>query len=379
MTWRRVYDAERDHRVKLYENQKADEKQDESPADVEKLQAEVAELQRQLADSEAVKEAPRHTGRKVAVALLVLLGCILLAVANLTFWLRGTALNTNRWVAAVGPLSQNPVIADAVSDLVVKQLSAAVDLEGAAGEILPPEFSGFSGPLALVLGDLVADAVSTIVQSDQFHEVWLAVNHTAHRILVGVLRGDGSLLSVSEGQVTVDLSDMFGFVQQTLGLGDLDLFGEADAGKLVLFSNENLAALQRAVALLDTVGLVLPLLAIAALVIAWLVSLWRRSTLLWIGVGVAVAMALSLVLYVLARPMALASVLDPYFRAIAGEIWKTVVRGLYIQSIFLLVVGVLIALGAWLAGSHPRAVATRSTFQGWWNNLKKRGAAEEQA
>ena len=85
-----------------------------------------------MADSEAGKEAPHHTGRKVAVALLVLLGCVLLAVANLTFWVRGTVLNTNRSVAAVGPLIQNPVIADAVSDLVVQQLSAAVDLEGAA-------------------------------------------------------------------------------------------------------------------------------------------------------------------------------------------------------------------------------------------------------
>ena len=332
-----------------------------------------------MADSEAGKEAPRHTGRKVAVALLVLLGCILLAVANLGFWLRGTALNTNGWVAAVGPLSQNPVIADAVADLVVQALTASVDLEGVARQVLPPESSGFSVPLARVLKDLGADAVSTIVQSDAFNEVWRAANRTAHRILVGILRGDGSVLYVREGQVTLDLSDMLGVVQGTLGLGGLDLFGEADAGRFVLFSNENLAALQRAVALLDVVGLALPLLAIAALVIAWLVSLWRRSTLLWIGVGVAVAMALSLALYVLAQPMVLASVLDPYFRAIAGEIWKTVVRGLYIQSIFLLVVGVLIALGAWLAGSHPRAVATRSTFQGWWNNLRKRGAAEEQA
>lgn len=360
------------------EFQKSDEVQGEASTDVEALKAEVAVLQRQLADSKSEKQAPRHTGRKVAVALLILLGCILLAVANLAFWVRGTALNTNRWVAAVGPLSQNPVIADAVSDVVVQQLSATVDLQGAAREILPPEFSGFSGPLARVLGDLVADAVSTIVQSDEFNEVWRAVNRTTHRILVQILRGEGSLLYVRDGQVTVDLGDMFGFVQGTLGLADMDLFGDADAGKFVLLGNESLAALQRAVALLDTVGLALPLLAIATLVIAWLVSLWRRNTLLWIGVGVALTMALSLVLYILAQPVALASVLDPYFRAIAGEIWKTVVRGLYIQSVVLLVVGVFVALGAWLAGSHPRAVATRSTFQDWWNSLWNRGAAEEQ-
>ncbi|MFC2029626.1 hypothetical protein ACFLWA_02740 [Chloroflexota bacterium] len=348
--------------------------QDETQPDVEQLQAEVTELQRRLAE----KEPPRHTGRKVAVALLVLTGCILLAVANMAFWLRGTALNTNRWVAAVGPLSQNEVIAGAVSDLVVQELSAAVDLDAAASEILPPEFSGFSGPLARVLKDLVADAVSTIVQSDEFNEVWRAANRTAHRILVDILRGRGSLVYVQDGQITVDLSDMFGFVQGTLGLGELDLFGEADAGKFVLFSSEDLASLQRAVALLDTVGLALPLLAIVALVIAWLVSLWRRRTLLWIGLGVAITMVLSLVVYFLAQPIALAAVLDPYFRAIAGELWNTVVRGLYIQSIFLLVVGLLIALGAWLAGPTNRAVSTRSTVQGWWASLRGKDTAEEQ-
>jgi len=69
-----------------------------------------------------------HTGRRIAIGVLIVLGCFLLAVANLAFWVRFTALNTNGWVAAVGPLSKNPVIVDAVSGIAVEELSAAIDL-----------------------------------------------------------------------------------------------------------------------------------------------------------------------------------------------------------------------------------------------------------
>ncbi len=339
-------------------------------AELEGLQAEVAELRRQVADGEAAREAPRHRWRRLAVGLLVALGCLVLAVGNPAFWLRGTVLNTNRWVATVGPLSQSPVIVNAVGDYVVEGLYSAVDLEQLTYEVLPEGFKALSGPLTRVLRETVSDAVATVLQSDQFHDVWLSVNRTVHRTVVGILRGEGSLLYVTGGDVTVDLGDAFGFVEETLGFEGLDLFAGDHPTTFVLLSNETLAILQRAVAVLDTVGLVLPFVALAAFVVAWFVSLWRRRTLLWIGVGVAITMAVSLVVFGLVQPAALASIVDPRLRDVAGEIWGIVIRGLYVQTVLLLVVGVLIALGVWVAGPAPRAVAARTAVRGWWGRLR---------
>lgn len=364
--------SENETEKELHKESRATEVQTaQEDSEVAALHAEVVELRRQVAEGEAATEAQRHTGRRFTVGLLIVLGCLVLALANVAFWVRFTALNTNGWVAAVGPLSQNPVVVDAVSGIAVQELYAAVDVEEVARELLPEEFQGFSGPLANVIQGLVRDAISAVLESDEFHEVWLAANRTVHRTLVDALRGKGSLVYIEGGQVTVDLSDVFGFVEGTLGLEGLDLFGE-DWAKFVLFSSDTLASLQRAVALLDAVGLLLPLLALAAFVIAWLVSLWRRRTLLWIGVGVAITMVLSLVMLGLLRPVLQASVTLPNVRAVFMEIWDTVTRGFLVQTILLFVVGVLLAVGAWLAGPQPRAVAIRTSVGDWWAGLRAR-------
>ena len=76
-------------------------------------------------------------------------------------------------------------------------------------------------------------------------------------------------------------------------------------------------------------------------------------------------MALTLLLLAIAQPIVMAYIVDPVIRAFAGEIWGLVLRGLIIQTILVGIVGLLIALGAWLAGPHSRAVAIRSGVRGW--------------
>ena len=289
----------------------------------------------------------------------------------MTFWLRGTVLSTNGWVAAVGPLTQNETVANAVSIYVVEGLFDLVDVEQAIGEALPAEYSFLSGGLARVVQDLAQETATSLVQSDQFNAVWVGVNRTAHRAIMGVLRGNGDLLYLKEGQLTVDLSDAFDFVTSSFDLGDLELFQDAQT-RFVLLESQQVATVQQALALIDGVGLLFPLLALGSLFLAWLISLWRRRTLMWIGIGVVITMALSLLAFALAQPAVLVSIADPFVRLLAGEIWDVVVRGLYIQTILILVVGLLLVAGAALAGPSPRAVAIRTGVSDGWGKLRKR-------
>jgi hypothetical protein len=329
-------------------------------ADVEKLQAEVAQLRHQVSEGEKEKETLRRPWRRVAVALLIVLGCLVLVVGNMAFWARHTVLNTDGWVAAVGPLSKSEIVAEAVSVIVVRELDNVIDIEGVTNEALPENLKPYSGPLAYVIQGLVRDAIAAAVETEQFNGVWVGVNRAVHGALVGVLRGEGSLLYIRDGQATLDLSDLFRFVEDELGLGRLGLSFEDERGQFVLFSSGTLASIQQVVGTLDILGILLPLLAVLAFVIAWFVSLWRRKTLLWIGVGVALTMALSLVLYALLRPLILGVVTDANVRAVAEEIWGIVTQGLIVQTVLVLIIGLLIVLGAWLAGPHRHAVAIRS-------------------
>lgn len=354
--------AERDPQGDLAETQ---EQLAAANAEIEEMHAELTELRRRAADDEVAGRGQRHLGRRWAVGLLIVLGCIVLAGANVSVWLRDVVLDADAWVAAVGPLSQNEVIVNTVSVYVVGELFDALDVEQVVREALPDPLNLVSGPLVGVLEDLVRDTVASVIESDQFNAVWVAVNRTAHEVVIGVLRGGTDYLYIKDGQLTLDFSDIFDSIQSTLDLESLGLFADQDGGKFVIFNSYQVAMLQQVLAIIDTVGLWLPILALAAFVAAWLLSLWRRRTILWIGVGVAITMGLTLLLFSLVQPMVLASIVDPIIRLVAGEILKVVLNGLVLQTVLLLIIGLLIAVGAELAGPHPRAVAIRTTVSGW--------------
>jgi hypothetical protein len=342
-----------------------------SRGEMEALQAEVADLRQQTAEIEAAKEAKGHGWRKFAVIALIVVGCLVAAVANATLWVRAIVLDTDAWVSAVGPLSQDEVIVDAVSVYAVGEVFNAFDAQALAQEALPEELTYLSGPLVSALEELIRDVVAKLIASDQFNAIWVAVNRAVHKAFVGALHGDGGLVNLTDGKLVVDLSDLFGFVQGSLGLGAMDLFDEAGWGTFVLFESQQVAVLQQVLTTLDKAGIWLAIGALALFFVAWLVSLWRRRTLLWIGVGVAITMTLTLIVYALAQPVVLASIADPLFRTVADAIWDVVTRGLAWQTIVFLAVGVLLAIGAALAGPSSRAVAFRSSVSTQVDRLRK--------
>jgi len=311
----------------------------------------------------------RHTGRKVVVALLVLLGCLILVLASVAFWARFTLLNTNGWVNAVGPIPQNPIIAQNVSAYLAGELFEEVNVDQAMTEMLPPNFQMLGAPLSKALQGLVQDTIASLVQSDGFNTAWVAVNRGVHNVVVGVLRGEGDHVYLQSGQLVIDFSDLTDFIQSNFGLERIDLAGEND-GRIVLLENQQVAYLQAAIYYLDTFGLLLPLLSLVVFVAAWFVSLWRRKTLLWIGIAIAITMLLSLIAFNFIQSGVQVSITDPLARIIGGEIWNVVTAGLVTQTIVLMVIGILIAVGAWLAGPNPRAITFRSWTQEKVSNLR---------
>jgi hypothetical protein len=288
--------------------------------------------------SQVVEDQSSHTGRKIAVSILVISGLLLLMVANLAFWARYTVLNTNGWVNAVGPLTQDPEIAQVLGIYVSGEIFEATDMDQAVTEILPAEFQLLSLPLSKAMQGLVEDAVATFIQSDVVNSVWVTTNRIAHSLIVGVLRGEGDILYLVD-----------------------------EDGRIVLLENQQVAYLQQVVSLLDAIGILLPLLSLAVFVIAVFVSLWRRKTTLWIGIGIVITMVLSLLVYKVAESWLLVSIADPLLRIFGGAIWGVITNGLIMQIFVLMVIGILIIFGAWVAGSSRTAGRIRTTVRGWTN------------
>jgi len=303
----------------------------------------------------------KHTGRKWAVGLLIALGAILLVVANFTFWAWFTLLNTNGWVAAVGPLTKDPAVSGIISQYVVTELFEQVNIEQAVKQALSPEFEMLSAALVIGLEKIALETVDSLIQSEAFNTVWVGVNRTGHTVVMKVLKGQGDNLYMQSGALVLDLSDIYRFVEDRFGLADLNLSGQVEDGRIVLFQSQQVAVLQELVSYLNTLGLLLPLLVLLTFVAAWLVSLWRRVTLLWIGVVIAVAMLLSLIIFSVTRSSILVSVQDPLMRDLGRQIVNVVTHGLMVQTIFFMIVGILMAVSAWQAAPDSRFIQWEAT------------------
>ena len=312
----------------------------------------------------------KHTGRKWAVGLLIALGLILLVVANLTFWAWFTLLNTNGWVTAVGPLSKDPTVSGLLSQYVVTELFEQVDVEMAIEQSLPPEFQILSVALTTGLEKIAYQTVDGLIQSDAFNTVWVGINRAGHTVIMKVLKGEGDNLYMQSGELVLDLSDVYSYVEDQFGLSDLNLSGQAGDGRIVLFQSQQVAVLQELVSYLNTLGLLLPLLAILAFVAAWFASLWRRETLIWIGAVIAVAMFVSLIVFSVTRSSILVSVQDPMLRDLGRQIVGVVTHGLMVQTVFFMIAGILIAVGAWQA-------APDSALMKWDASRKEKKSAQK--
>jgi hypothetical protein len=315
----------------------------------------------------------RHTGRKWAVGILIFLGAILLILANVAFWAYFTLLNTPGWVAAVGPLSKDPAVAGLISQYAVDQLFEGLDVQGIAEEALPSDLQILAGPLTMGLEQLADEAATRLIMTDAFNNVWVAVNRTGHGIVMDILKGRGNRLYFQEGDLVLDFSDelsaVSGFLEDQLRVEDLNLFPQAEGGRLVLMSSHQVAVLQEVVSYLTAVGLLLPLLTLVAFGVAVWVSLWRRQTVIWIGSAMAVVMLVSLIVFSGVRSSALVSIQDPLLRDLARAIINVVTQGLMVQTIFFLIVGLLLVIGGWQAGPD-------SALRRWDASRKEKEAAK---
>jgi hypothetical protein len=312
-----------------------------------------------------------HTGRKWGVGVLIFLGLILLVLANVAFWAYFTLLNTNGWVAAVGPLSKDPAVAGMVSQYVVGEVFKQADIQTDVAEALPTELQLFAGPVVLGLENVADQAVTAIIMSEAFNNVWEAFNRVSHTAIMDVLKGKGNRLYFQDGNLTLDFNDVYNFIQDRLGIDNLDLVPQADEGRLVLFSSRQVAVMQEVVSYLTALGLLLPLLTILVFGAAVWVSLWRRQTVIWIGAVMAFAMFISLIVFAGVLSSAMVSISDPFLREIGRAIVNNLTHGLMVQTIFFMLVGIGMIIGGWQAAPDS---ALRK-----WEASRKEIKAEEAA
>ena len=364
----------------------------EERAELERLRAEVATLRSRLRQPAADRgdrvAAASRTGRQrwrtIVATLLIVLACLLAPLSVVAVWARNQVTNTDRYVATVAPLAEDPAIQNAIADQITAQVFTYIDVRGLTNEVvdalatrgLPPrladQLQALTVPIASGVEGFTRTQVGKVVQSQAFADAWVQANRVAHDELVKALTGEGGgAITVEDNRVSVNMAPFIQTVKQQLTAAGFTLAAripEVNAS-FTLFQSDSITRARSAFNLLNTLGVWLPVIVLILIVLGVYVARDHRRALVGAGLGVALGMLVLALGLAIFRSIYLNGVpADVLPHDAAAVLYDTIVRFLRAGLRTVLVLGLVVAAGAFLTGQSVTAVRTRESLAraiGW--------------
>lgn len=349
--------------------------------EVERLRARVSELETELETEKTPPAKPGGGARSawwaVSSAVLLTLACILAPLSAAAVWAHTQVSDTEQYVQTVAPLADDPAVQQAVADDVTRAVLQYLDVKTFTTEALqnlaqqpnvPPRVAAALPALAVPITNGVESFTRTqvdkLVASPQFAAVWERVNRVAHEQLVTLLEGNqGGAVSAQGDTVTLNLAPIIAQVKQRLvaqGFTIAERIPTVDRS-FVLVQSEAVTNAQSVYRLLNTLGVWLPLIALALFAGGVFLARDRRRALFRGALGVVGAVLVFGVLLALARVAYLDAVpSDVLPEEAAGNVFDTLVRFLRTGLRAVAVLGLVVVAGAFMTGPSAAAVRTRA-------------------
>src|SRR3954452_18657316 len=235
--------------------------------------------------------------RSVAAGVCLLVAVLLLPVATAGWWVRDTVVNTPHYVDAVTPWAKDPDVTAAVENRLAGEVMRVVDrLQLVDGSLRPS------------VEPLVRRGVRQLVDSPAFVPAWRAANEVAHQQVVSVLSGESNDVNVGpDDTVRLRIAALTRSLQARLasaGVPFADQLPEVQAS-FPITTKARLAKAQKAYALLDRWGAVLPVVVLALIIVGLALARNRPRALTWTAAGAVLGMLLLSVVVAVGRPVAL--------------------------------------------------------------------------
>lgn len=350
---------------------------------------------RRPADHVGEGEADMSRVRSILAAILGVIAVIGVFASVTAIWTRDVLSDSDEIAGAVNDALEDPVVVNGLAVFLTDQVFTALDIENATEQLVPAPL----GPLApAIVGgahSVVVNQFERLLSTDAARNTITATVERSHQALIKLLQGDGLVdgISVSEGQVTVNFLPLigrgFGAIQN-LGLltnvefpqldpagdpqqqiADLeDTFGRDlpdDFGQLTVYQSDRLANAEQIVARAQEVVVVARRALAAVLVVTVaciagciLLARRRRRATLILALAVAGVMVLARILVnrLIERLPELA--VNPAARAAVSDVLDSLTDGLRALISLTIIVGLIIALIAYLRGDSASAGSIKS-------------------
>jgi len=323
--------------------------------------------------------------RNLLVGVLVVLSCLSVVVTGVAWWVHYSVFNTNGYIKLVGPIGKDPVAIQSLSEYVAGQVVAATDLQARTAAALPAEAQFLAGPITGAVNKFIAEGTAKVLATPQAYDLWIKINTVAHEQIVALLRGETTYTYIQGNDVKLDTIPL---ISQVLVWIDGKLPGAlgtrfsppvippgtppdqaiqqvsawigrplpADLGQITLLQNDALGPAQTAVRWFDALVWIVLVVALVLIALTIWLSRRRRRTLIELGIGVAIALILTRVIL----KQASTALVDSLHGGGAGVLRDVVSASLGPLTnlvIWISVIGVIVAVAAWIAGRHDIQVA----------------------
>jgi hypothetical protein len=300
--------------------------------------------------------------RRAVVWILIVLASLIALASVLTTWVDRQMLDTQSWREASAELIEDPEVREALSVYLVDQLYANVDVAADLEARLPDDLDRLAGPLAGALREPATEAVDRLLEAPRVQQLFINASSVAQEKLVNVLEDrTGHGITTGDGVVTLDLGEVVRTLGTELGVSSATLDRiPPDAGQLEIMRSDQLGAAQAGVKAVRVLSVWLLVLVLGLYALAiFLARGARRETLRNVGCALVLVGLAVLVVRRLTGNYAVDALTEPGSRDSGRRVWLIGTSILAQIGWAAVIYGVVITLGAVLAGPTAAAVAVR--------------------
>lgn len=300
---------------------------------------------------------PRSRWRRVLAWVALVLGCLVLLIGNLAVYARTFVLDTDTFADVVAPEHPDEAVAAGVADTLADKIVTSTRVQDRIQELTPRDNALVAAAVTNAARNVIENTVRAVARSDGFRDVWRGVVVGAHERFVALVEDDSS------EPVSLNLRPVVEQVDERLEQRGIDLIDDAtldDVSEVVALRRSQIDDVRETLDLVRRLVVVLAIVAVVLIAAAVALAPDRRRMLARAGIGIVIAMVMTGLVLRIARRAITDRVEVDVRRQAVDSLWGRMFETLYQQTAALAALGLVIALGAWLAGPSRLAVGLRA-------------------
>ena len=310
-----------------------------------------------------------HLPRRISAWVLVVLASILIPVSVISVWAIRTVTDTDQYVETMAPLARNEVIVDGLATRATDALFSTGVVQKKVTQALPKKAKPLVAPVVKEVHSYVYSLALKVFSSPKFGTLWDTLNRHSHDAVINILTGKQTPLQKKlskGGQIALNLSPALNNLVAQANAHGVTLFNPVKSIStgltFTVVSQKQVSKFSGLFNLIVKLKWAVPVIALVLAILSVALAMERRKTLLRLAIGVALMSMLILGGLAAGRGIFIGQAASGGFKTEgAAAVWDTVLRFLKTDLRWTLLISVLVALGAWLAGPARYAVWIRRT------------------